>query len=135
MISGLLGLDVVRFGIVAVLGLVVDIGLAWTLSAVGGLALPLAATFGFCAGAVTNYILHEFWTFRGDAPSLSGRRGLLYLVTVGVTLGFRVAAVAGLERTVFTQPGQQLPTLLVATAFSFGINYLLSKHVVFNRTP
>ncbi|MBT9371471.1 GtrA family protein [Rhizobium sp. CSW-27] len=132
MISRLLQSSLLRFGMVAVIGLGVDLGTAWTLSAKAGLPLTLSAFAGFACGAVMNYLMHEFWTFRDASSAVSVRRGVLYLVAVGVTLVARLAAVMALQ-PLFGAVGQGLVVLVGATAFSFVVNYIVSRHLVFAR--
>jgi putative flippase GtrA len=124
--------DLIRFGVVSVLGLCVDLAVAWMLAR--WLPLPAAAFGGFLAGAALNYGLHEAWTFASKDRRPSVRRGGLYLLTLGITLGVRVASVAALEALVFPAPDQALMALVAATGLSFVVNYLLSKYVVF-RAP
>lgn len=124
--------DFIRFGVVSVLGLCVDLAGAWTLAR--WLPLPAAALGGFLVGAALNYGLHEAWTFASKDRRPSVRRGGLYLLTLGITLGVRVASVAALEAFVFPAPDQALAALVMATGLSFVVNYLLSKYVVF-RPP
>ena len=125
MIRHLLGSSLVRFGLVAVAGLCVDLGTAWTLRTAFRLSLPLAAFLGFCAGAAFNYLLHERWTFGTRAAS--ARRGSLYLLALLATVVTRVGAVALLERSALPD----IAVLILATGVSFVVNYLLSRHLVF----
>lgn len=120
---------IVRFGLVALLGLVIDLGTAWLL-AFGGMPLPGAAAAGFVVAALVNYIVHERWTFRTEA-SLSAARGSRYFAVLIATLGVRVAVVAVLESAVFSAPQQRALPLLLAVAVSFFVNYGLSKRFVF----
>lgn len=126
----LLKLEWLRFGLVAVLGLVVDISVAWSFAAIIGTPLVLAATIGFAAGAGCNYVCHELWTFRSGARQLSLRRAALYSATLGFTLATRLAMVAILER-LLAGPGQEIVILLLATAVSFFVSYLTGKLLVF----
>lgn len=135
MIDRLLNIDTVRFGVVSVLGLGIDISFAWLLATLAGLPLPLAAVGGFAAGAAFNYMLHEYWTFRAAESRASIQRGLIYVAVLAVVLGARVAAVAILERSILAGTSQKLEALLLATAFSFAVNYVLSKYLVFRRLP
>lgn len=125
------GADFVRFLVVSVLGLGLDLSVAWALATWLGVPLPAAAFCGFCAGAVLNYGLHEAWTFASKDRRPSVKRGGLYLLTLGATAAVRVATVAVLEATLFPAGGQALVVLVAATGLSFATNYLLSKYVVF----
>lgn len=130
-----LSLPVVRFGVVAVAGLVVDLSIAWALAALAGVPLPLAALAGFLCAAAFNYLLHEVWTFGGGGSPSAGR-GALYLLVLGLTLGVRVGSVAALEMLrdlLLPGAGWRLPVLVLATGLSFATNYLLSRTLVFRR--
>ena len=122
--------EFLRFATVAVAGLVVDISLAWGLSAVVGVTLVLAAAAGFVAGAAFNYLLHEFWTFRRAEHRLSVARMVRYSAALGATLATRLAVVYALSQ-ILNAKQSELAILLLATILSFAVNYLASKHFVF----
>lgn len=126
--------EILRFFLVALVGLFTDLFVSWMLATYTGLILPLSAAVGFIAGAVVNYFLHEFWTFRESNSQLSMRRGALYIVVVGSTMLIRVGMVFLLERIVYSHPSDNLKVLLLATIFSFLVNYWLSKYVAFKRS-
>lgn len=125
------GADFLKFLVVSVLGLGLDLSVAWALATFAGVPLPAAAFCGFAAGAVLNYGLHEVWTFASKDRKPSAKRGGLYLLTLGAVVGVRVATVAALEATLFPAKDQALIVLVLATGVSFVVNYLLSKYVVF----
>ena len=122
--------EFLRFLLVAVAGLIVDISLAWGLSALLGVNLALAAAGGFACGAALNYFLHEFWTFRRTERRLSLARMLRYVGALGATLATRLAVVYALSQ-ILTVAQSDLIILLLATILSFGVNYLVSKRFVF----
>jgi putative flippase GtrA len=126
--------ELVRFTGVAVAGLCVDLGLAWTLAEGAGLALTVSAAAGFAAGAAFNYLLHEVWTFRAGARRLSAARAMRYAGALGLTLAARLAAVAALEG-VMSGPGAGISILGLAAGVSFGVNYLASRFLVFRAVP
>lgn len=129
MIPRLLRLPLVRFGLVAVAGLVVDLAAGWSLATYAGLPLALAAFVGFCTGAAFNYLLHERWTFGSGA--VSARRGSLYALALLATVAARVGTVTLLEATALPAAADRLPVLLLATGVSFLVNYGLSRYLVF----
>ena len=124
--------ELIRFGIVAVVGLVVDIAVAWSLAKFIGLPLILAATAGFFCGAVTNYFLHELWTFQSGNRAISLARMGRYAAGLAAVLIVRLATVTGLE-WLFPQGGMTLVILLSATALSFAFTYVLSLNFVFTQ--
>jgi len=121
------GPEILRFGIVAVVGLIVDISVAYGASL--WMALVPAAALGFVSGACVNYALHELWTFQSGARQVSVGRALKYAASLGATLAVRLVAVAVLARLL--GPDRALMVLLLATGLSFGVNYLTSKLLVF----
>lgn len=124
--------ELARFGIVAVVGLVVDIAVAWSLAKFIGLPLILAATAGFFCGAVINYFLHELWTFQSGDRVISLARMGRYAAGLAVVLIVRLTTVAGLE-WLFPQGGMTLVILLSATVLSFALTYVLSLNFVFTQ--
>lgn len=124
------GAEFARFLAVAVVGLGLDLALSWTLAEPFGLPLGRAATLGFAAAAVLNYVLHELWTFRAGARRISAARGAKYLGALGLTLAVRLAALWILAR-LFPPEGWTLAILALATGVSFIANYAASKVLVF----
>ncbi len=117
-----------RFFAVSVVGLVLDIGLAWTLAVPGGLDLTLAAAAGLAVGAASNYFLHEFWTFRSGARQVSLARAARYGAVLCATFAVRLSVVEGLSRLA-PQPGAEIFILVGAAGVSFWVTYLLSRKV------
>jgi putative flippase GtrA len=122
--------EFLRFLLVAVVGLLVDISLAWGLSTLFGVNLVLAAATGFACGAAFNYLLHEFWTFRRTERRLSLARMLRYVGALGATLATRLAVVYTLSQFL-TKAQSDIIILLLATILSFAVNHLVSKRFVF----
>lgn len=124
--------ELLRFAIVAVVGLVVDISLAWMLSSVFGVNLMLAASAGFLGGAILNYLLHEFWTFRRPECQVSMPRILSYCSALGVVFITRLGVIYVFYKILgVTQ--SNLTILLVAAILSFGIHYLVTKLIFRTR--
>lgn len=116
-----------RFFAVTVLGVILDLAIAYALHQWAGVPLWLAAATGFAVAAAVNYVIHQTWSFRSGPLSL--RRATLYAGVALVTLAVRVGIVAALERAL---PGAWPLAVLVAGAGgSFCVNFGLSKWVVF----
>jgi putative flippase GtrA len=121
--------EVLRFGLVAVAGLIVDIIVAWGLARLWNVPLVFPATVGFFCGALLNYVLHELWTFQGGARKLSVSRAMAYFLSLWATLGVRLAVVALMGMTL--APGNDLAILIAASVVSFFVNFAVSKLWVF----
>ena len=77
--------DEVRFGIVGLVGLVVDlVGFHALFSAGSGLAM--SHTVSFLAATVVNYWLNARWSFAGAAAPRQGRRRVPYLRFLAICL-------------------------------------------------
>lgn len=119
--------ELVRFFAVTVLGVILDLAIAFALHTYAGVPLWLAAATGFTLAASANYVIHQSWSFRSGPLSL--RRAGLYALVALATLAVRVAIVALFERAL---PGAWPLAILVAGAGgSFCVNFVLSKWVVF----
>lgn len=123
--------ELVRFGTVTVLGLAVDLAIAWTLAVFFYVPLPVAAAMGFACGALLNYLLHGMWTFGVGQGTFSARRVTSYVIVLALVLSVRIASVAVLTWLIEDSKGYELAILVAATGISFFVNYLLSKYVVF----
>ena len=119
-----------RYLAVVCLGLAADLGLALVLAA-SGAPRGLASAFGLLCGAALNFVLHRAWTFRESRSGPVSRQVLSYAVSLGITLGVRLAVLAIL-RAVPVQIGDAI-ALLLATGVSFVVNFVLLRRLVFNR--
>jgi putative flippase GtrA len=118
-----------RFGIVAVLGLIVDVSVAWLLMSRLGAPIVMAGAVGFLAGAAFNYMLHELWTFQGGARRLSASRAMRQTIVFVIVFWLRVAAIATFARISSSQFG--IIAICGAAGVSLCANYLLSKLFVY----
>lgn len=125
--------EMLRFFTVTVLGVVVDIAIAYALHELAGVPLALAALIAFVCAASANYVLHQVWSFGGGMRSLSGARAAKYAVVAGLTLLVRVSVVAVLDA--WLASGFALLILICGAGVSFFVNFALSKLFVFAQAP
>jgi len=125
--------EAVRFFLVSLAGLGVDIGIAWALIALWGVPDLVAAVVGFSIATVTNYFGHQFWTFHGGERRASMRRFLAFCVVVVFTLIVRLLVLDSLGPLL---PGAGLNALVrlgLAAGASFVVTFLLSRFMIFSR--
>lgn len=125
--------ELARFFAVTVLGVILDLAIAFGLHTWAGVPLWLAAAVGFTLAAAANYVIHQTWSFGGGLASLSARRAVLYGGVALVTLAVRVGIVALLDRLI--AGAWPLAILIVGAGGSFFVNFALSKFVVFAAEP
>ncbi|WP_298334420.1 GtrA family protein [uncultured Erythrobacter sp.] len=122
--------EMLRFFTVTVLGVVLDIGIAYGLHEIAGVSLALAAVMGFVCAASFNYVLHQLWSFQSGSRSLSLNRASKYGLVAGLTLLARVSVVAVLAEYLAGQ--YALLILICGAGVSFFVNFTLSKLFVFD---
>ncbi len=123
--------EVMRFFAVTVMGVVLDIAIAYGLYELAGVPLALAAVIGFICAGSANYVLHQVWSFGGGARSLSAARAARYGAVAGLTLLVRVSVVALLDA--WLAGGFALFILICGAGVSFFVNFTLSKLFVFAK--
>lgn len=125
--------ELLRFFIVTVLGVVIDLAIAFGLHTGLGVPLWLAAAIGFTLAASANYVIHQTWSFQSGLRNLSARRAGLYALVALATLAVRVAIVVLLDRAL--AGAYPLAILIAGAGGSFFVNFALSKFVVFAAEP
>ena len=119
--------ELLRFFAVTVLGVVIDLAIAFALHTGLGVPLWIAAAIGFTLAASANYVIHQTWSFRSGPLSL--KRAGAYALVALATLAVRVGIVAQLDRVLAGD--YPLAILICGAGGSFVVNFVLSKWVVF----
>lgn len=119
--------ELLRFFTVTVLGVVIDLAIAFALHTGLGVPLWIAAAIGFTLAASANYVIHQTWSFRSGPLSL--KRAGAYALVALATLAVRVGIVALLDRVLAGD--YPLAILICGAGGSFVVNFVLSKWVVF----
>lgn len=121
--------ELLRFLAVTVLGVVLDLAIAFALHTGLGTPLWIAAAIGFTVAASANYVIHQTWSFQTGPRRLSARRAAKYSGVAIATLGVRIAIVAALDHALGGDPA--LLILICGAGGSFFVNFTLSKFFVF----
>ncbi len=123
----------VRFFAVSVVGLVIDLLIVRLTLGLFPVHISVAMLAGFSAGALFNYVAHEFWTFKQDqgANASVGRAASYYLIVL-IALGVRVGTASVLE-IVFPDPQWLWPIIIVSVGLSFATNFGLTRFVLFRK--
>lgn len=125
--------EALRFFLVSLAGLVIDIAVAWALIALAKMTDSVAAVAGFSVATLANYLGHQLWTFGDGQSRVSAGRFLAFSVVVLVSLGVRLLAL-GMLGPLLPGSGLNAPLRLgLAAMVSFSVTFLLSKYLVFRR--
>jgi putative flippase GtrA len=125
--------EAIRFFLVSLVGLGIDIGVAWALIALVGASDPVAAVVGFSVATVINYFGHQFWTFQKGERRASLRRFSAFAGVVVLTLVVRLLVLHFLGPLL---PGSGLNAPLrlgLAATVSFFVSFLMSKFMIFSH--
>ncbi len=120
-----------RFSVVSFIGMLIDFILTITIIYSLSLDIALAATFGFLAGMVFNYLAHKKWSF--SIENLNSQHAIKYFILVSIiTYISRLVTIFFMETLSFVN-SQSLVIILCAFILSFMISYILNKQWVFVR--
>lgn len=125
-------MELMRFFMVAVVGLVLDTCIAWVLSQRFGVPLTLSSASGFLCAAILNYMMHELWTFKHGHQKLSMYRAFTYAGVLIITLLTRVLAVHTLQ-FLLSPTDYTLVILLISAGVSFFVSYIISRTIFFKN--
>jgi len=123
--------ELARFFLVTVLGVILDIGIAYALAEWIGWPLWFAALIGFIVAACFNYVVHQTWSFQSGSRQLSAHRAARYGIVAVMTLVVRLAVIALLDA--FLPMGFTLAILICGAGVSFFVNFGLSKWFAFGE--
>jgi len=126
-------MELMKFFLVAVVGLMIDTGIAWVLSQRFSVSMTLSSVSGFLFAAIMNYLMHELWTFKHGHRKLSKYRAFTYIWVLILALGTRVLVVHALQ-ILLTPTEFALVILLIAACASFLVNFIASKFFVFKTS-
>ena len=109
----------------SVIGLIVDLGIAWALSQGFAIPLPLATAIGFLIAVSVNYVLLERFLFLRRSLSWP-RLAKTYLLAQGA-LFIRIAATYGLSNVFGSSMQGDAAVLLLAAIISFIANFFFLR--------
>lgn len=134
-LSGLLGAEVLRFGLVGVVNTGIDLGLYVLLHSVGT-PLLLANLVSTTAGLTFSFVANRLFTFSARPSGSAGRQLLLFVVCTGIGLWvIQPLVLIGMDRLLAgVGAWGDLRTLLgklVAIAFGMVWNWTVYNRIVF----
>ena len=128
-----LSLQTERYGVVILLGFGIDFGITLALSRVVGLPLEISAAIGFLTVLALNYILFEFWVFRGVDSAFSATRLSQTVLAAGAALSVRVVVIWLVRQVLGNTLPEVIGTILLGAGASVFVNLSLLR-LVFARS-
>lgn len=120
--------QIVRYIVVGVASLAVDLGVLWVLHGLLGVWLPLAAAISFLSSFVVNFGLNQRWTFSATAGSTPVQLVRYTLLVIANTVVTSVAV------TAITSTGlDYLFAKLIVVAILTVTNFVLMRIWVFRE--
>ena len=117
-----------RFAIVGVSGVVVSLGLLYSLSEFAGWHYMASYGVAFIVAAANNYLWNSLWTFRDRKSSISG---------LGIYTGVSMLTLMLNESILYILTGLlglwYIVSALVSLGIAFILNYAMSSRFVWNR--
>jgi dolichol-phosphate mannosyltransferase len=128
--------EIVKFGIVGLVGTVIDIGIYNFLIFGAGLAsMYVARTISFIASASNNYILNRKWTFRSQEKRVARQFTQFFIVSL-IGLGLNLIIMASLQGLVYNIQNEILKKnipVVIAIVIVFIWNYFINKYWTFRK--
>ncbi|MFA5676552.1 MAG: GtrA family protein [Christensenellales bacterium] len=121
--------QLIKFIIVGAVNFFVDFGILALLNYAFGWPLIISNTISYSCGVINSFLLNRRWTFKQKHKFLSDRFALFIIINL-ISLGVNNLAVHILGDI------YGLPVMwakLIATVFSFTVNFAGNKLFVFNR--
>lgn len=121
--------QLIKFIIVGAVNFFVDFGILTLLNKALGWPLVISNTVSYSCGVINSYLLNQYWTFKQKHKFLSSRFAVFVMVNL-ISLGVNNLAVHILGNL------YGLPNIwakLIATVFSFTVNFAGNKLLVFKR--
>ncbi len=120
----------IKFNVVGIMNTAVDFGVFMILNRYLGLIYAVSQVISYSCGMVNSYFLNKFWTFqkREDFTAIEVTKFILVnLCSLGVSL-----LVLYILQSKWSW--EVLPSKVLATGFSVGVNFLGNKFWVFEAT-
>jgi dolichol-phosphate mannosyltransferase len=124
---------VIKFGLVGLSGIVVNMAVLWYLTEFAGLYYLVSSFFAIELSILNNFVWNEFWTFRRTAqPKLSNRWHRL-IVFHGVSAGGLVINMGVLFFLTSIVGVYYLVSNIVGILAGFGWNFFLNRRMTWMR--
>lgn len=120
----------IKFNVVGIMNTAVDFGVFMILNRYLGLTYAVSQVISYSCGMVNSYFLNKFWTFQkreGFTAIEVTKFILVNLCSLGVSL-----LVLYILQSKWSW--EVLPSKVLATGFSVGVNFLGNKFWVFEAT-
>jgi len=120
----------IKFNVVGIMNTAVDFGVFMILNRYLGLVYAMSQVISYSCGMVNSYFLNKFWTFQKREGFTAIEVTKFILVNLS-SLGISLLVLYILQSK---WSWEVLPSKVLATGFSVGVNFLGNKFWVFEAT-
>ena len=120
----------IKFAIVGVTGMVVDLSILTFSREVLGVPLSVAVLLGFCFAVVSNFTWNRLWTFPESRSLPLGRQLVQFTIVNVIGLGINELVVLGLHpvfSAVLPDPGAYLVAKVIAIGIVLFWNFFANR--------
>lgn len=120
-----------RFGLVGVVGFLVDTGVLYLLMGLGGMSPYTGRVFSYLVAATVTWLLHRVYTFPDAAPQRMRRQWALFVVLNGVGALLNYGTYAALVATTPLVAAYPALGVAVGSVIAMCFNYTANRFAIF----
>lgn len=120
-----------RFGLVGVVGFVVDAGVLFALMTVGDIDPFVGRVYSFLVAASVTWVLHRYYTFRSAARVAPAGQWARFVAVNGIGAAINYGVYAGLLLASVTFLQAPVLAVAVGSLAAWAFNFIASRRYVF----
>lgn len=125
---------IIRFGLVGLTGIVVNEGILIALKEYAGFSIPAASIVAIELSIVSNFVLNDLWTFRGDRDRVIAGRGRRFLSFQFVSIGGAIINFAILNALAFLAGVDYRIANIIGILVAFAWNFFVNRNLTWKKT-
>jgi putative flippase GtrA len=128
-VKKIIGIEFVRYAIAGATGTLVDWGSFYTLVTIIQVHYQASLIVSFSLGAITNYILNKYFTFKDKSRQIVGQFSIFFTISI-VSL---IASMGIMFLFVDLILMHKVLSRIITTFIMLLANYIMHKYITFNK--
>jgi putative flippase GtrA len=137
----------IKFGIVGIIGSVIDFGVSNLLTNAFGVLFLISSIISFTLAVINNFILNRLWTYPETRKNPIAKQLIQFVIVSCIGLAIRVPLLAVMEKVFISLAEKTIPNVLTPTivgqnlalAFVIGVvllwNFFINRIWTFRNVP